>query len=273
MTPKGSQSPDGSITRFFVILGGPGEVSEWLKEHAWKACVPKRYRGFESLPLRQLPRLLPHPPQSLVGVDPVVVAVGPLDLERVGADRTVGHELEGPLGQGTLRTSVHVAEEISLAPAHRAGTVAPQHLERQVVLASIFPDDHELLADVDDVRGNVNGHESRLPQSVDDEEVGQCPRVTVNVGASIPDEENRSDRVDAGRVRGDQLTPDLSPAARNFEAVDLRGNLADAIEEEEPAVRGPSDPAILEGRAGKRNRLSALKRIEVRLAVGSHDRN
>src|SRR5262249_2943737 len=31
----------------------PGEVSEWLKEHAWKACVRKTYRGFESPPLRQ----------------------------------------------------------------------------------------------------------------------------------------------------------------------------------------------------------------------------
>ncbi len=30
-----------------------GEVDEWLKSHAWKACVGKTYRGFESLPLRQ----------------------------------------------------------------------------------------------------------------------------------------------------------------------------------------------------------------------------
>jgi hypothetical protein len=30
-----------------------GEVSEWLKEHAWKACVRRKaYRGFESRPLR-----------------------------------------------------------------------------------------------------------------------------------------------------------------------------------------------------------------------------
>ena len=38
----------------WVTISDPGEVSEWLKEHAWKACVPKRYRGFESLPLRQI---------------------------------------------------------------------------------------------------------------------------------------------------------------------------------------------------------------------------
>lgn len=25
-----------------------GKMSEWFKVHAWKACVPKRYRGFES---------------------------------------------------------------------------------------------------------------------------------------------------------------------------------------------------------------------------------
>src|SRR2546426_12428137 len=29
-----------------------GEVPERPKGHAWRACVPTRYRGFESLPLR-----------------------------------------------------------------------------------------------------------------------------------------------------------------------------------------------------------------------------
>ncbi len=29
-----------------------GEVTEWLKVHAWKACV-RKYREFESHPLRQ----------------------------------------------------------------------------------------------------------------------------------------------------------------------------------------------------------------------------
>ena len=29
-----------------------GEVTEWLKVHAWNACV-RKYREFESLPLRQ----------------------------------------------------------------------------------------------------------------------------------------------------------------------------------------------------------------------------
>ena len=29
-----------------------GEMAEWFNAHAWKACIPKRYRGFESLSLR-----------------------------------------------------------------------------------------------------------------------------------------------------------------------------------------------------------------------------
>ncbi len=40
---------------FFALLCNPfsGEVSEWLKEHAWKVCIPcKRDRGFESRSLR-----------------------------------------------------------------------------------------------------------------------------------------------------------------------------------------------------------------------------
>ena len=37
------------------VKGGPavqGWVAEWSNAHAWKACVPKRYRGFESPPIR-----------------------------------------------------------------------------------------------------------------------------------------------------------------------------------------------------------------------------
>jgi hypothetical protein len=34
---------------------GCGEVTEWLKVHAWKACV-RKYRGFESLLLRHKSR-------------------------------------------------------------------------------------------------------------------------------------------------------------------------------------------------------------------------
>src|SRR5437660_3752038 len=148
-----------------VPVPPPGEVSEWLKEHAWKACVPKRYRGFESLPLRQSPRFVSYPAQGLVRVDPVVVAVGPPDLERVGADRPVGNELESPLGQRPVRAPVDVSEEVTLSPAHCAGALAAELLQRQVVLAAVVPDDHELLADVDDVPGNRAGHRPRLFQS------------------------------------------------------------------------------------------------------------
>ena len=35
------------------VSGASGEVTEWLKVHAWNACVGfTLYRGFESLPLR-----------------------------------------------------------------------------------------------------------------------------------------------------------------------------------------------------------------------------
>jgi hypothetical protein len=40
-------------------MPGVGEVSERLKEHAWKVCVRYAYRGFESLPLRQLKQYSP----------------------------------------------------------------------------------------------------------------------------------------------------------------------------------------------------------------------
>ena len=31
-----------------------GEMAEWFKAHAWKACVANHYRGFESLSLRHV---------------------------------------------------------------------------------------------------------------------------------------------------------------------------------------------------------------------------
>ena len=41
------------IRKFF----NRGEVSEWLKEHAWKACGCSNVaREFESLPLRFFPK-------------------------------------------------------------------------------------------------------------------------------------------------------------------------------------------------------------------------
>ncbi len=36
-----------------LLFHGTGEVTEWLKVHAWNACV-RKYREFESHPLRQL---------------------------------------------------------------------------------------------------------------------------------------------------------------------------------------------------------------------------
>ena len=38
-----------------AILESTGEVAEWLKAHAWKACVRgNSYREFESHPLRHV---------------------------------------------------------------------------------------------------------------------------------------------------------------------------------------------------------------------------
>ena len=37
-----------------------GEVTEWLKVHAWNACV-RKYREFESHPLRQSSTLIAGP--------------------------------------------------------------------------------------------------------------------------------------------------------------------------------------------------------------------
>lgn len=41
--------PNPSLSGFIFF----GEMSEWSKVHDWKSCVPKRYRGFESLSLRR----------------------------------------------------------------------------------------------------------------------------------------------------------------------------------------------------------------------------
>ncbi len=44
----------GKERLFFCILSQrllSGEVTEWLKVHAWNACV-RKYREFESHPLR-----------------------------------------------------------------------------------------------------------------------------------------------------------------------------------------------------------------------------
>ena len=44
-----------------------GELSEWLKEHAWKACVRRTlYREFESLTLRQKLRRIALPCDALI---------------------------------------------------------------------------------------------------------------------------------------------------------------------------------------------------------------
>ena len=56
--PKGDRSRDGSEQ----VAASFGEVSEWLKEHAWKVCKRvKPLRGFESLSLRQIEKRFDKP--------------------------------------------------------------------------------------------------------------------------------------------------------------------------------------------------------------------
>ncbi len=49
------RGPEKSVVQKYLpsVLIYFGEVTEWLKVHAWNACV-RKYREFESHPLRQL---------------------------------------------------------------------------------------------------------------------------------------------------------------------------------------------------------------------------
>ncbi len=38
----------------YISIRLGGEMAEWFKARAWKARVPKKYRGFESPSLRQI---------------------------------------------------------------------------------------------------------------------------------------------------------------------------------------------------------------------------
>src|SRR5947199_343471 len=49
-----------------ISLTHHGEMAEWFKAHAWKACVGKIYRGFESLSLRHLPAFAFDPDPALL---------------------------------------------------------------------------------------------------------------------------------------------------------------------------------------------------------------
>src|SRR5579872_1224696 len=85
---------------------------------------PPRAAGTAAL-LAQLPQLLVRP-------DAVVVAVGPIRLQRVVADRRDADELERSRRVLRLRPHRHAAEEIGLARAAGARTRAPQRFERIV---------------------------------------------------------------------------------------------------------------------------------------------
>ena len=49
------EPPTTNLGRLSCLVRRHGEVSEWFKEHAWKACVwDSLHRGFESLSLRHI---------------------------------------------------------------------------------------------------------------------------------------------------------------------------------------------------------------------------
>jgi hypothetical protein len=51
-TPIKNIAPEAQVGQ---ITASGGEMAEWFKAHAWKACVLKRYREFESPSLRHFP--------------------------------------------------------------------------------------------------------------------------------------------------------------------------------------------------------------------------
>src|SRR2546426_3770847 len=62
-------------------------MAEWFKAHAWKACVAKTHRGFESLSLRQLP----FPDRSGHGRPVAILTVPPTGKSGIyGAPCSIG---------------------------------------------------------------------------------------------------------------------------------------------------------------------------------------
>src|SRR5438105_10808536 len=53
-SPPAKKAVAGWGTLLQIRITHHGEMAEWFKAHAWKACVGKIYRGFESLSLRHL---------------------------------------------------------------------------------------------------------------------------------------------------------------------------------------------------------------------------
>src|SRR5881398_2690412 len=70
--------------------------------------------------------------QPVVRPHPVIVAVGPIRLQRVISDRHNAGELEGSRRVARLRAHRHAAEKIGLARASRAWTRAAKLFERIV---------------------------------------------------------------------------------------------------------------------------------------------
>src|SRR5713101_7570888 len=146
--------------------GGDSNPRYLLGTHAFQACSLSHSDtspGAQRI-AKQSGAFLGQTAEGLPGVDAVVVAIGPVDLEGVGADAPVRHGLEGGGRVGALLALVDVAEHVGLPLAHRARAVAPQLLQRDVVLPPVLPDDRQLPAHHHHVLWNRDGHrQSKIP--------------------------------------------------------------------------------------------------------------
>ena len=86
---------DSAPARSQSFVSG-GEMAEWFNAHAWKACIPKRYRGFESPSLRHISQGDSHADSRIDSRSPIPSCP---DLARIV---TVWEKLPAPLKAAIL---------------------------------------------------------------------------------------------------------------------------------------------------------------------------
>src|SRR6185369_3144814 len=112
------------------------------------------------------------------------------------------------------------------------------------------------------------GSDTALLQAFDHEEIRQQAGVAVGVSASVGADDDVRDSLDAGRIDGQELLPDLAPARRDFDTGDARGNLAPCPGEDRSPVRREAQGEFSARDAGDRARRSPVDRKEHRLVIG-----
>ena len=93
--PKVPKKIDSDPARGQSFVPG-GEMAEWFNAHAWKACIPKRYRGFESPSLRHISQGDSHADSRIDSRSPIPSCP---DLARIV---TVWEKLPAPLKAAIL---------------------------------------------------------------------------------------------------------------------------------------------------------------------------